>query len=121
MEKIRSIVPAGARLTWYAVASAGIAALVAWGVLSEEAAPAVSGVVIAVVTLVFAIVHSTSPWRQALYAVAASVAVLGAYLGWGTEPQMEALLAIIAPVLGITTAAATTNADTYVGEHRQGV
>nr|WP_053411706.1 hypothetical protein [Corynebacterium lactis] len=120
MEKIRSIVPAGARLTWYAVASAVITALVSWGVLSEEAAPAVTGVVIAVVTLVFAIVHSTTPWRQALYAVAASVAVLGAYLGWGSGVQMDALLAVIAPVLGITTAAATTNAGEYVGEHRAG-
>lgn len=118
LESIRNSVPAGARATWYAVASAVVTALVAWGVLDSVAAPAVTGFVVAVVTLVFALLHSTSPWRQALYALAASVSVLGAYLGWGTEPQMEALLAIIAPVLGITTAAATTNADEYVGEHR---
>lgn len=102
-------VPAGARATWYAVSSAIVVALVAWGVLDEAAAPAVSGVVVAVVTLVFALLYSTSPWRQALYGVAAALGVLGVYLGWGTEAQFDSLLAVIAPLLGIGTAAATTN------------
>ena len=110
MEQIRNLVPASTRATWYAVSSALVAALVAWGVLDEAAAPAVTGVVIAVVTLLFALVHSTTPWRQALYGVAAALAVLGVFLGWGSEVQFDALLAVIAPVLGISTAAATTNA-----------
>lgn len=118
MENLRTIVPATYRATFYAVASAIVAALVSWGVLDQAAAPAVTGVVIAVVTLAFAVVHSTSPWRQALYGLAAAIAVLGAYLGWGTEAQFDSLLAILAPVLGITTAAATTPTSEYVGEHR---
>lgn len=65
-------------------------------------------------------VHSTSPWRQALYGVAAALGVLGAYVGRGREVQFDALLAVIAPVLSLATAAATTNAGEYVGEHRAG-
>lgn len=117
METIKNIVPAQARATWYAIASALVAALVAWGALDESAAPAVTGVIIAAVTLIFALLHSTSPWRQALYGLAAALGVLGVYLGWGTDVQMNALLAVIAPVLGIGTAAATTNPE-YAGEHR---
>lgn len=118
MESIRSVVPASARATWYAVASALVAALVAWGVLDDTAAPAITGVIISTITLIFALIHSDTPWRQAVYGVAAAVGVLGVYLGWGTEVQFDALLAIIAPVLGLGTAAATTNTSDYVGEHR---
>lgn len=118
METIRNLVPARARATVYAVASAIVAALVAWGVLDDSAAPAVTGVAIAVVTLLFAVLHSSSPWRQALYGLAAALSVLGVYLGWGSEAQFDSLLAIIAPVLGISTAAATTPVGGYVGEHR---
>ncbi|MCQ9125585.1 hypothetical protein JY504_08140 [Corynebacterium amycolatum] len=120
METIRNFIPASARATWYAVASALVAALVSWGMLDDAAAPAVTGVVIAVITLMFALLHSTSPWRQALYGVASAVSVLGVYLGWGTEAQFDSILMIIAPVLAIGTAAATTNAGEYVGEHRLG-
>lgn len=119
MNSARTLVPASARATWYAVASALVAALVAWGVLDSAAAPAITGVAVAVVTLIFALLHSTSPWRQALYGVAAALGVLGVYLGWGSQVQFDALLAIAAPVLGIGAAAATTNAsEAYVGEHR---
>lgn len=121
METIRNLIPADARAAWYAVSSAVVSALVAWGVLEEAAAPAVTGVVIAAVTLIFALVHSTSPWRQALYGFAAALAILGTYLGWGTEMQMGALVSIVASVLGIGTAAATTNPDQpdqYAGAHR---
>lgn len=121
MTDFRTLVPASARASWYAVASALVAALVAWGVLDSAAAPAITGVAVAVVTLIFALLHSTSPWRQALYGVAAALGVLGVYLGWGSEVQFDALLAIAAPVLGIGAAAATTNpGDGYVGEHRAG-
>lgn len=118
METIRNLVPASARATWYAVASALVAALVSWGVLDDTAAPAITGVAIAAVTLIFALLHSDTPWRQAVYGLAAALGVLGVYLGWGSEVQMDALLAVIAPVLGLGTAAATTNPGEYVGEHR---
>lgn len=113
MESIRSLVPAGARATWYAVAGAIVTALVSWGVLDQAAAPAVTGVGLAAVTLVFALLHSTSPWRQALYALLAAATVLLVYLGYGTDAQWESILAVVAPVLGIGTAAATTNSREY--------
>ena len=117
IDHIRTSVPAQSRATWYAVAGALVTALVSWGVLDDAAAPAVAGVATAVVTLLFAVLHSTSPWRQALYGLAAALTVLMAYLGYGDAMQWEAILAIAAPVLGIGTAAATTG-DHYVGEHR---
>ena len=119
-DSIRSIVPAGARAAWYATATAVVTALVAWGIIDEAATPAVVGVAMAAITLVFAIVHSSSPVRQAAYALAAAIGVLGVYLGWGTDVQIDALLAIFAPALGLGTAAATTTIGdaAYVGEHR---
>ena len=117
LDQIRNTVPADQRAVWYAVAAATVTALVSWGVLDDAAAPAVAGVATAVVTLLFAVIHSTSPWRQALYSLAAALTVLMVYLGYGTGVQWESILAIVAPVLGIGTAAATTG-DHYVGEHR---
>lgn len=123
METIRNLVPAQQRATWYAVAgalvTALVTALVAWGVLDDAAAPAVAGVATAVVTLLFALIHSTSPWRQALYGLMAALTVLATYLGVGDTMQWETILAVAAPVLGLGTAAATTNRE-YVGEHRLG-
>ena len=111
LDSIRNAIPAQSRATFYAVASALVAALVAWGALEDAAAPAVTGVAIATVTLVFALIHSDSSWRQSLYGLAAAVGVLGAYLGWGTEDQFGALLSVLAPVLGIGTAAAYTHPE----------
>ena len=119
LDSIRTTVPAQSRATWYAVAGALVTALVAWGVLDDAAAPAVVGVATAVVTLAFAVLHSTSPWRQALYGLMAALTVLMTYLGYGDTMQWESILAIAAPVLGIGTAAATTGGE-YVGEHRAG-
>lgn len=117
LDSIRTTIPANSRATFYAVAAATVTALVSWGVLDDAAAPAVAGVATAVVTLLFAVLHSTSPWRQALYSLMAAVTVLLAYLGYGDAVQWESILAIAAPVLGIGTAAATTGGE-YVGEHR---
>ena len=117
LDSIRTTIPAGQRATWYAVAAALVTALVSWGVLDQAAAPAVAGVATAVVTLLFAVLHSTSPWRIALYSLAAALTVLATYLGYGTDAQWETILATVAPVLGIGTAAATTGGE-YVGEHR---
>lgn len=120
LDQIRDTIPANSRATFYAVAAALVTALVSWGVLDQAAAPAVVGVATAVVTLAFAVLHSTSPWRIALYSLAAALTVLATYLGYGTDAQWETILATVAPVLGIGTAAATTGGDHYVGEHRMG-
>ncbi|QDF20069.1 holin [Corynebacterium phage Lederberg] len=119
LDHIRDTIPANSRATFYAIAAALVTALVSWGVLDDAAAPAVVGVATAVVTLAFAVIHSDSPWRMALYSLAAALTVLATYLGYGTDAQWETILATVAPVLGIGTAAATTG-DHYVGEHRAG-
>ena len=118
LDQIRTSIPAQSRATVYAVAAAIVTALVSWGVLDDAAAPAVAGVATAVVTLAFAVIHSTSPWRQALYSLMAALTGLMVYLGYGTDVQWESILAVVAPVLGIGTAAATTGGGEYVGEHR---
>lgn len=118
LDSIRTTIPANSRATVYAVAAALVTALVSWGVLDDAAAPAVAGVATAVVTLAFAVIHSDSPWRQALYGLMAAITVLMAYLGYGDPLQWESILAVAAPVLGIGTAAATTGGSEYTGEHR---
>ena len=118
LDHIRTTVPANSRATFYAVAAATVTALVSWGVLDQAAAPAVVGVATAVVTLAFAVIHSDSPWRQALYGLMSALTVLMAYLGYGDPLQWESILAVAAPVLGIGTAAATTGGGDYIGEHR---
>lgn len=71
------------------------------------AAP-IAGVVIAAITLIYAIVHSESNLRTVIYGLCVAVGVLFVTLGTLTESESEALLAIVAPVLGITLAAAKT-------------
>lgn len=110
LESLRTTIPARTRGTAYAAIAALVPALIGWGVLSETVAAAVGGVAAALVTLAFAVVHSTSPIRTAGYGVAAAVTVLFAVLGWGSIDQWELVLAVIAPVLGIGVAAANTPA-----------
>ena len=97
LDSIRTTIPANSRAAFYAVAAATVTALVSWGVLDDAAAPAVVGVATAVVTLAFAVIHSDSPWRQALYSLAAAPTVLATYLGYGDAMQWESILAIAAP------------------------
>lgn len=120
LDSIRNTVPESARATWYAVAVAIVSALVAWGYLDQVYVAALTGVVGAAITLAFAIIHSSSPWRVALYGLMGAVGVLAVTLGWGSQVQIDAVLAIAAPVLGIGAAAATTTVGdaAYVGEHR---
>lgn len=120
LDSIRTTVPESTRATAYAVGVAIVAALVSWGYLDQVYAAALTGVVGAAITLAFAIIHSTDPWRRALYGLMAATGVLAVTFGWGTDVQIDALLAIAAPVLGIGAAAATTTIGdaAYVGEHR---
>lgn len=119
METIRNLVPASARGTAYAVVAAIAPALIAWGVLDEVKAAAVVGVLTAVVTLVFAVLHSTSNPRTAVYLLLAAITAAMTAWGYGTDLQWESLLAIVAPALGAGYAAANTpTTGEYVGEHR---
>lgn len=118
METIKNAIPASARGTAYACVAAIAPALIAWGVLDEVKAAAVVGVLTAVVTLVFAVVHSTSNPRTAVYLLLAALTAAFTAWGYGTDLQWESLLAIVAPALGAGYAAANTPTSEYVGEHR---
>ena len=122
LEKIRTFIPASYRALAYAVGAAIVAALTTWGALDDTTAPAVAGVVVAIITLVFTMLHSTSPIRTAIYGAAAAVATLTVAFGWVDEAQGQAILGIVAPILGLGVAAANTNSapDTsteHVGQH----
>lgn len=108
INKIRERVPATTRGKVYSVANAVIAALVVFGVLSSSLAPAVVGVAISVITLIYAILHSVSEWRSALYATLGAIGVLSVAIGVFSTMHVAALLGIVAPILGVTVAAANT-------------
>lgn len=108
LDKLRHAVPASARGTTYAMVGALAPALIAWGILDDVQAAAIVGVIGSVVTLIFAILHSTSTPRSALYGVLAAITVALAVWGYGSPDQWAAILAIIAPVLGVGVAAAKT-------------
>ncbi|AZA08688.1 phage holin [Corynebacterium pseudopelargi] len=107
-DQIRNTIPASSRGTLYAVVAALAPALIAWGVLGEEQAAAVVGVLTAVVTLAFAVVHSTSSVRTAIYGVVAAVTAALAVWGYGDPAQWDTILGIVAPALGMGVAAANT-------------
>lgn len=118
METIKNAVPASARGTAYAVVAAIAPALIAWGVLDEVKAAAVVGVLTAVVTLVFAVLHSTSNPRTAVYLLLAALTAAMTAWGYGTETQWASILGIVGPALGAGVAAANAPTEEYVGEHR---
>lgn len=121
LDSVRNAIPASARGTAYAVVAAVAPALIAWGILDEVQAAAVVGVITAVVTLAFAILHSTSSPRTALYGLMAAGTVALAVWGYGSPEQWAAILAIIAPILGVGVAAANTPHEETaapVGAHR---
>lgn len=117
LEWLRRLLPADSRAQLYAITSALVAGLASWGVLDESLVPAVAGAGIAAVTLLYAILHATSTARTALYGLAAAVGVVLVALGVATDGQVESLLAVMAPVLGLSVAAATTGGgpDEYAG------
>ena len=92
----------------YTAASAIVAALVVFGVVSSTMAVSITGVVLGVITLVYAILHSESNLRTVIYGLCVAVGALLVTLGTLTNSETEALLAVVAPVLGITLAAAKT-------------
>jgi hypothetical protein len=108
LTKIRSVIPASARERWYVVSGALVTFLASWGLLEASTAPAWIGLVTATITLLFAVLYSTSTVRTALYSVLLAVqGVAGLYSILG-ESQWAAIVALAAVLLGTGTAAAKT-------------
>lgn len=108
MTNVRNWLRPETRGTVYTVAAAVVAALVTFGVISSTMAAPIAGVVIATITLIYAIANSDSNIRTVIYGLCVAVGILFVTLGTLSDNESEALLAIVAPVLGITLAAAKT-------------
>lgn len=104
IESLRLSIPAESRGRVYSTATALVAALVSWGILDDSLAPAVVGVVGASITLAYALLHSTSPWRSAVYSLAVAVGPLAVAVGWGTENHWMAAASLVAAALGLNMA-----------------
>lgn len=105
IESLRLTIPAESRGRVYTTAAALVAALVSWGVLDDALAPTVVGVVGASITLAYALLHSTSTWRSAVYALTVAVGPLSVALGWGTDNHWVAAAALVSAALGLNVAA----------------
>lgn len=115
---LRGIIPAEARDKVYTVTGGLVVLLAGVGVIAGDVASLWAAVAGASVVLLFALLHSTSPLRSALYAFLAAAAPLGMWYSVGTASQWAAVLTFAGLVLGVTKAAGATPAGSAGGRHR---
>ncbi|NKS62363.1 hypothetical protein GS966_19970 [Rhodococcus hoagii] len=108
LDYLRRLIPATLREQLYTYAVAAVMLLAGLGYISNAAAALWTAVAGASVTLVFALLHSLSPWRTALYGLLAAVAPLMLWYSIGTEQGWAAVLAFAGVLFGITKAATNT-------------
>lgn len=121
LDTIRTAMPAASRDKVYEIASAFIVLLAGVGVVGAQAASLWTATVVAVLALLYALIHSTSPWRTALYGVVAAVSPLATWYSLGSDQTWAAVVMFAAVVLGVTKAAAksgTYDAVAGIGRHR---
>ncbi len=106
LDTVRTAVPAEARERVYIIAAAAITLLASWGVVDAAAVPAWAALAAAVITLGFAILHSTSTVRTALYSVLLAVQGVAQLYGIFTDTQWASIAGLAAAVLGVSVAAA---------------
>lgn len=106
LDKIRALVPAAAREQYYTYAAAAIMLLSGLGYISQTLAALWIAAAGASITLLFALLHSLSPWRTALYGLLAAAAPLALWYSIGTEQNWAAAVAFAGVLLGVTKAAA---------------
>nr|WP_179275250.1 hypothetical protein [Rhodococcus sp. 06-1059B-a] len=108
LDSIRATIPARIREQLYTYVAAGVLLLAGLGYISSAVAALWTAVGLASVTLLFALLHSTSPWRTSLYALLATIAPLALWYSIGTETGWAAVLTFAATIFGITKAAGKT-------------
>lgn len=121
LDRVRAAVPPVWRERLYNGVGVAVTVLGGLGVVDDNAAAVVAQLVLAVVTLAFAVLHSTSSVRTAVYLVlAATQGVLGLW-SLGDGPVWSAVLSIAAAVLGTQIASGRTPApyDNVLGRHRE--
>lgn len=106
LDTVRTAIPAEARERVYIIAAAAITLLASWGVVDAAAVPAWAALAAAVITLGFAILHSTSMVRTALYSVLLAVQGVAQLYGIFTDTQWASIAGLAAAVLGTSVAAA---------------
>lgn len=106
--RLRLIVPAASRERFYSVATTVITVLASYGALDSSQVAQWTALCGALVTLLFAAVHSTSSWRTGLYSMLAAGQGVAQLYGLATDTQWASVLGLAAAVLGITVAAAKT-------------
>ncbi|MFI2216518.1 hypothetical protein ACH47B_06495 [Rhodococcus sp. NPDC019627] len=119
LDTLRGLVPASARDKVYTVTGGLVVLLAGVGLIADDVASLWAAVVGASVVLFFAVLHSTSPARSALYAFLATAAPLGLAYSIGTASQWAAVLTYAGLVLGVTKAAGSTPAPELGGRHRR--
>ncbi|MBM4708712.1 hypothetical protein GS504_24475 [Rhodococcus hoagii] len=108
LDYLRRLIPATSRERIYTYTVAIVMMLVGLGYLSNTLAALWIAVLGASVTLIFALLHSLSPWRTALYGLLAAAAPLLLWYSIGTEQGWAAVLGFAGVLFGITTAATNT-------------
>lgn len=101
-------VPPSAREAGYRVVAGVFVLLWAAGVLDQEGAALWTQLGISIVTLVFAALYATSPWRLALYGLIAPLSAVLTLYGYANGVDWALIASAVAQTLGITTAAAKT-------------
>lgn len=106
LTEIRALIPDSYREAAYRGLSGVVTFLVAFGVFNSDQAALWTQLGVSTVTLLFALLYSTSTWRSVLYAVVGPLgAVLMAY-GIVDDVRWALITTAVAQVFGITTAAA---------------
>lgn len=107
-ENIRNWFRPETRGQFYAAAAGVVTLLASLGFISVSLVPSITGVVLGVLALAYAYVNSDSAKNKVIYSLCAAIGALLIALGVFTDGQNEAILAVVAPVLGIGYAAAKT-------------
>lgn len=104
----RSVVRPEWRERIYDAVGVVVVLLGSWGLVDDQAAATLAQVVLALVALLFAMLHATSEVRIALYGLLAAAQAVAALFAIGTDAQWAAVLAMAAAVLGTQVAAGNT-------------
>lgn len=106
--RLQALVPASWRENWYRISAGAVMFLFAFGVLDAESTSLWIQGATATVTLVFALIYATSPWRTVLYGILAPAGAILMYYGIVNDVRWALITAAGAQVFGIATAAAKT-------------
>lgn len=108
LDRLREFVRPEWRERIYDTVGAAVVLLGGWGLVDQADGAVIAQVILAAVALLFAILHSTSGIRTALYGLLVAVQAVFGLWSIGTDAQWAGVLAIAAAVLGTQVAAGRT-------------